>query len=285
MPDCGGENPDNARFCLHCGRLSRRSSSADGTQVRDALLRSRGEFAEREETRCAVRGQRTLTPVGGDRRHEGFLEKFMGDAVLAVFGVPAPRGRRERAVRTAIEMQAVLSELNGGFAAEGKAAARDADRGGGRRGAGGSGAGERPAGQDADRRRGEHGGAPPGSRGAGRDRRRPAVYAATKQVIEYRELLLLDLKGKAASVIAWEALRIKAQASRRTAEPGDAGGDGRPRRGVRRLGADAPSECRRRVVPRSSRSWGPPASARQARAGAESATWRGSRSSCIGGEG
>src|SRR4030065_2935725 len=54
-------------------------------------------------------------------RYEGLLEKFMGDAVLAVFGVPrAHEDDAERAVRAALERQAVLSELNRGFAAEGK---------------------------------------------------------------------------------------------------------------------------------------------------------------------
>ena len=54
-------------------------------------------------------------------RYGGHLEKFMGDAVLAVFGVPkAHEDDPERAVRAALEMQAVLSELNRAFAAEGK---------------------------------------------------------------------------------------------------------------------------------------------------------------------
>ena len=54
-------------------------------------------------------------------RYEGLLEKFMGDAILAVFGVPrAHEDDADRAVRAALEMQAVLSELNRGFADEGK---------------------------------------------------------------------------------------------------------------------------------------------------------------------
>src|SRR5205823_15015267 len=54
-------------------------------------------------------------------RYEGLLEKFMGDALLAVFGVPkAHEDDAERAVRVGLEMQAILSELNRGFAAEGK---------------------------------------------------------------------------------------------------------------------------------------------------------------------
>ena len=39
----------------------------------------------------------------------------------------------------------------------------------------------------------------------------PGVYAATKDVIEYRELPALDLKGKAEPVPAWQVLRIRAQ--------------------------------------------------------------------------
>jgi hypothetical protein len=39
----------------------------------------------------------------------------------------------------------------------------------------------------------------------------PAVYASTKDVIDFRELQPLALKGKAEPVPAWEALRIKAR--------------------------------------------------------------------------
>ena len=44
----------------------------------------------------------------------------------------------------------------------------------------------------------------------------PTTYAATKTVIDYRELPALALKGKAEPVAAWEALRVKA---RRRGEP------------------------------------------------------------------
>ena len=39
----------------------------------------------------------------------------------------------------------------------------------------------------------------------------PAAFAATKEVIEYRELPALDLKGKRDAVPAWEALRVRAK--------------------------------------------------------------------------
>ena len=54
-------------------------------------------------------------------RYEGLVEKFMGDAVLAIYGVPrAHEDDAERAVRAALEMQATLSELNRTFKRDGR---------------------------------------------------------------------------------------------------------------------------------------------------------------------
>ncbi len=217
-PSCGGENPDNAKFCLHCASPiveaePRRKERKYATALFADLVGSTS-LAEREDPEVvqSVVG-RTFDRLSEEiRRHEGFLEKFMGDAVLAVFGVPrAHEDDAERAVRTAIEMQAVLSELNRGFAAEGRPqlAMRigveagevlvDQERASGPR--------DRMLTGDAVNTASRlQGAAEPGRIVVG-----PAVYAATKNVIEYRELPPLDLKGKVASVIAWEALRIKAQ--------------------------------------------------------------------------
>lgn len=54
-------------------------------------------------------------------RHEGLLDKFVGDCVMAVFGLPWPRPDDAlRAVRTAVEIQAAIKQLNGVRAKEGQ---------------------------------------------------------------------------------------------------------------------------------------------------------------------
>jgi class 3 adenylate cyclase len=52
-------------------------------------------------------------------RHGGFVEKFIGDAVVGIFGAPVTHeDDPERAVRAGLAMQAKIPELNGEFAGE-----------------------------------------------------------------------------------------------------------------------------------------------------------------------
>ncbi|MGE5460915.1 MAG: ATP-binding protein [Solirubrobacterales bacterium] len=217
-PTCGAENPEGSRFCNACGGAlepveAKRKERKYATALFADLVGSTA-LAEREDPEVvqSVVG-RTFDRLAEEiARYEGLLEKFMGDAVLAVFGVPrAHEDDAERAVRVALEMQAVLSELNRGFAAEGKPmlAMRigveagevlvDVERAAGPR--------DRMLTGDAVNTAARlQAAAEPGHIVVG-----PGVYASTKDVIEYREMEPLALKGKAEPVPAWRALRIKAR--------------------------------------------------------------------------
>src|SRR5262245_4445614 len=126
-PNCGHENPEDARFCNSCGTpLARAEAARKERKYATALFADivgSTSLAEREDPELV----QSLIGRTFDRlhqeiaRYEGLLEKFMGDGLLAVFGVPrAHEDDAERAVRAALEMQGILAELNLGFAAEGK---------------------------------------------------------------------------------------------------------------------------------------------------------------------
>ena len=217
-PSCGTENPDGSRFCNSCGtalakaqapRMERKFATAMFADLVGSTALAEREDPEVVQSVVGRTFDRLAEEIG---RYEGLLEKFMGDAVLAVFGVPrAHEDDAERAVRAALEMHAILSELNRGFAAEGKPTLAmrigieagevlvDLERA--------SGARDRMLTGDAVNTAARlQSAAEPGQIVVG-----PGVYASTKNVIEYRELDPLTLKGKAEPVPAWRALRITAR--------------------------------------------------------------------------
>jgi len=217
-PSCGRENPPDAKFCNTCGTaLTAAPAARKERKFATALfadLVGSTSLAEREDPEVvqSVVGRtfdRLAQEIG---RYEGLLEKFMGDAVLAVFGVPrAHEDDAERAVRAALEMQAILSELNRGFAAEGKPTLAmrigieagevlvDVERASGPR--------DRMLTGDAVNTAARlQASAEPGQIVVG-----PSVYASTRDVIEYQALDALTLKGKSEPVPAWRTLRIKAR--------------------------------------------------------------------------
>ncbi|HWQ24769.1 MAG TPA: AAA family ATPase, partial [Gaiellaceae bacterium] len=78
-------------------------------------------LAEREDPEVvrSVVGRAFERLVREIERYGGVTEKFVGDAVLAIFGVPtAHEDDPERAIRAALDMQASIAELNRELAAE-----------------------------------------------------------------------------------------------------------------------------------------------------------------------
>ncbi len=216
-PSCGEENPDHARFCLNCSAPLHPTASRHERKFATALFADivgSTELAEREDPEVVqALVSRAFERLSAEiDRYGGLIEKFVGDAVLAVFGVPsAHEDDPERAVRAGLEMQAVLSELNRSFAAEGRPELLmrigveagevlvDLERAGGAR--------DRMLTGDAVNTAARlQSAAEPGYVVVG-----PAVYASTKEVIDYRDLEPLDLKGKSGPVPAWLALRVRAR--------------------------------------------------------------------------
>jgi class 3 adenylate cyclase len=120
-PTCNGTSAEDARFCSSCGaRLTETSPGAIGARkvvtvvfadVVDSTL-----LVERLEPETARRVlDRFYECMRGEvDQHGGRVEKFIGDAVMAVFGVPVlHEDDAHRAVRAAAGMREALEHLNG----------------------------------------------------------------------------------------------------------------------------------------------------------------------------
>ena len=117
--ECGAPNPDGAKFCSSCGqpfaapierRRARRTVSivfSDITGSTDIGERLDPESINNVMRRYSDEMRNAL------ERNGGTVEKFIGDAVMAVFGVPvAHEDDALRAVRAAAAMRVSLDRLN-----------------------------------------------------------------------------------------------------------------------------------------------------------------------------
>src|ERR1044072_9261934 len=116
-PACRQENPDIARFCLHCGTALEAPAHREERRVVSVLFVDIVGFTSRAEQLDPEDVRSFLTPYYERgrveiERHGGRIEKFVGDAVLGIFGVPIAHGDdAERAVRTALAIRYVLREM------------------------------------------------------------------------------------------------------------------------------------------------------------------------------
>jgi len=117
---CGSDNADDARFCSHCGAslgaaetLRREERKVVSVVFVDLVgSTSRAETSDPEDVRALLRvyherARDELVSFGGT------VEKFIGDAVVAVFGAPvAHEDDPERAVRAALAVREAVARLN-----------------------------------------------------------------------------------------------------------------------------------------------------------------------------
>jgi class 3 adenylate cyclase/tetratricopeptide (TPR) repeat protein len=115
---CGHENSDRAKFCEECAAPLEAAAPAREQRKTVTVLfcdvtgsTALGESIDPEALRALLARyfERMKSIV---ERHGGSVEKFIGDAVMAVFGVPVVHEDDAlRAVRAAAEMQEALPEL------------------------------------------------------------------------------------------------------------------------------------------------------------------------------
>jgi class 3 adenylate cyclase len=118
-PSCGEENPGGFRVCGYCGALLAEAPPPEGVRKTVTIVFSDlqgsttlGEALDSESVgeimdRYFFEMRRVL------EEHGGHLEKYIGDAVMAVFGLPRlHEDDALRAVRAAFAMKRALATLN-----------------------------------------------------------------------------------------------------------------------------------------------------------------------------
>jgi len=118
-PQCATENPDIAKFCLACGSpLAETPPPQEFRKIVTIVFSdlkgstAMGEKLDSESLREVM--TRYFDAMSAElERHGGVVEKFIGDAIMAVFGIPKlHEDDALRAVRAAAAMQRAQAVLN-----------------------------------------------------------------------------------------------------------------------------------------------------------------------------
>jgi class 3 adenylate cyclase/tetratricopeptide (TPR) repeat protein len=108
---CGRENADDARFCSDCGASLEQADAREERKVVSVLFADLVGFTSRAEQMDPEDVRAVLEPYHARLRTEleqrgGTVEKFIGDAVMALFGAPTTHeDDPERAVRAALAIR------------------------------------------------------------------------------------------------------------------------------------------------------------------------------------
>jgi class 3 adenylate cyclase len=201
---CGQENPEAARFCNACGAaLANVGRAGEERRIVSVLFVDLVGFTARSEVLDPEDVRDFLNPYHDRVRREverfgGRVEKFVGDAVMGVFGAPTAYGDDpERAVRAALAIRDWAGEdglevrvaVNTGEAI----VSLDASPGHGE---------SMVAGDVVNTASRLQTAAPVGGVLVGEE-----THASTRTTIEYRPAEPITAKGKAAPVRVWLALR------------------------------------------------------------------------------
>ncbi|HZU59596.1 MAG TPA: AAA family ATPase [Solirubrobacteraceae bacterium] len=117
---CGQENPPGARFCNGCGLAldAAPSRSREERRIVSVLFADMAGFTARAERLDPEDVRAILDRYYARLRTEidafgGAVEKFIGDAVVAIFGAPVAHGDDpERAVRAALAICRAVADMN-----------------------------------------------------------------------------------------------------------------------------------------------------------------------------
>jgi class 3 adenylate cyclase len=211
---CGQENPDGFRFCGRCAAPLTPASAREERKVVSVLFADLVGFTSRAERLDPEDVRATLTPYFARVRevievYGGTVEKFIGDAVMALFGAPvAHEDDPERAVRAALAVRDAVRDLNESEATL-ELQLRLAVTTGealislGARPSEGEGMASGDVVNTASRLQTA---APVNGILVGE-----TTYRATRHAIEYREAPPVEAKGKAEPVPVWEALSARAR--------------------------------------------------------------------------
>jgi class 3 adenylate cyclase len=207
-PVCGQENPESARFCNACAAALTTEPAREERKVVSVLFADLVGFTSRAETLDPEDVRALLAPYWERLRGEleqrgGTVEKFIGDAVMALFGAPvAHEDDPERAVRAALAIRDWARE-------EDDVQVRIAVNTGealvllGARPAGGEGM---AAGDVVNTAARLQAAAPVNGILVGE-----TTYRATRETIEYAEHQPVAAKGKADPVPVWEAVEARSR--------------------------------------------------------------------------
>jgi class 3 adenylate cyclase len=210
-PSCGHQNQDDAKFCSQCATsLSRVEQPVrEERKVVTILFADLVGFTSRAERLDPEDVRALLSPYYARLRKElerfgGTVEKFIGDAVMAVFGAPiAHEDDPERAVRAALAIRDWVSEEEAGLQLRIAVNTGEALVSLSARPSEGEGMVSGDVVNVAARLQAA---APVNGILVGE-----VTHRATSQVIEYRDAAAVIAKGKADPLSVWEALEARAR--------------------------------------------------------------------------